>query len=116
MSDLYRYRVIEPSFSRLLSFAVVFLAAFLTSNIVLLMPAYIAQGLILAGVTGVMGMGFSEVTRVMAALGVIGLIAVEIGSLMLALWATSKWGRFVGAELKFVRPNLVDVANATRAE
>jgi chromate transport protein ChrA len=106
MSNEYRYRKIPPTFSRLLSFAFFFLLAVSISNVVIGGPLLVTLS-ILFGAYAATDAGF--------VLGVVAFVVTQLAAMMGALWGCMKWGRYSGAELQFVRPNLVDIASAGKA-
>ncbi len=107
MENQYRYRAVPPGFSRMLSFAFFFAIALGVGNLVVATPVLIVLEVVLGAL--VAGEG-TESLRLVGAAGVIGFVILEIAVVMAALWICMKWGKFSGTTLKFVRPNLVDVA------
>lgn len=108
MEDQYRYRVLPPTASRLFGLALLFGVFIAAGNLALAPFAYAALGIVGAAVMA----GGDEALRISGVVFVAGWIAAELAVFMLAFWAAMKWGKFSGATLRFVRPNLADRAQS----
>ena len=101
----FRYRVVPPSFGRL--FSVTFWLLVCVVLLHLLMVCLYLGGLAILGLLlGEPGIGYlATLTPVLA-------LADMVIVPMLALYVLMRWGRFVGAQLAFVRRHPLDTAIA----
>ena len=103
MEDQYRYRVVPSSGARLFGFSLLFAVAFIT-------PAALVYSVFFVANLSMFSFLAGDALRVSGVVLVIYWVVSQILAVMFALWVAMRWGRFSGAQLRFVRPNLVDRA------